>query len=408
MVLFNSMSADLGAPSGGEAGAGGAPVYVDPVANFNAINEHAVPPGPREYPPIPDPNGDPIAVEEAREAIHENGGRITFGRYMDIALYGRAGYYSTGKVNFQAYGDDAGEFFTSPEQSSDFSRVMAVGVCAILGAMGNQPFNLLELGAGSGRMLKDVLAALRNENPAVYGHTQAYIADYGGMRARQERVIGSNERAHTGSYAAMSTDEEHAQDLGKVSWVPDSALEQELDNGRPTIVISNEVPDAVRTEVVRNNEGVLEQKYVALNDANELIEEWGPLTTEVQEYVDTYGTTVDSGKEVSVSPAVVALHRRICRLIRRGGWINVDYGDDGPKQHPNKPPVPIAISFDGYPRGENYEAGAVRTYPPNYNPLQRTGDVDLTHNPDFTVIRRVVAEEGMTEVFYDRQGRGIS
>jgi SAM-dependent MidA family methyltransferase len=45
--------------------------------------------------------------------------------------------------------------------------------------MGRQPFNLVEPGAGSGRMMKDVLASMRNEDPLAYGFADAYIADYG-------------------------------------------------------------------------------------------------------------------------------------------------------------------------------------------------------------------------------------
>jgi SAM-dependent MidA family methyltransferase len=381
-----------------------APVVVDPVADFNRISEHTA--LDMSHPPRRNlrPNGDPAAVEEIHEAIRAGGGRITFGQYMDIALYGTGGYYSTGKVRFQGGNTEYGDFYTSPEQSADFSSAMNVGVCAILGAMGKQPVNLLELGAGSGRMKKDLLAAMRNEDPTAYGYVTAYIADYGGMGERQRRVIGSSERAHTGSYAAMSTQEEHQQDLDKVLWIPGSALDIELDNGKPTIVMSNEVHDAVRTEVIRNNEGDLEQKYVALNDNQELTEEWGDLTEEIRAYIETYGTVINPGMEAAISPDVVALQRRICRLIRRGGWINIDYSSEGPKQYPHRPwtPRPVKMQY-GHPTGDWHNKGAVFTYPHNYNPLQMPGELDLTHIPDFTVLRRVAAEAGMTEAYYGQQ-----
>lgn len=372
------------------------------VANLNERSAHAVL---RDAQPICRElraEGDPVAVAEVLAAIEASGGRIPFSRYMDIALYGEGGYYSQAKVNFQSgLTNDSGDFNTSPEQSDDFSRCMNVGVCAIAGAMGLQPFNLIEFGAGSGRMMKDVLATMRNENAALYDLVEAHIIDYGGMNARQRRILGSNERALPGSYAAMSAPDEHAQDLAKVRWTSGSAIDLTLDTDKPTVVMTNELHDVLRADVVRSNNGVYEQKYVAALEGM-LVEAWsGDLTDDVREYIERYDTVIEDGMEVAISTEAVALQRKLCKLIRRGGFICIDYGSLGPSPAPNIPWTPRTDG--GRPSDIGDDIGAVYTYPGNYNPLQMPGELDLTYRPDFEVLRAVSEEEGMTTVFEGSQ-----
>jgi SAM-dependent MidA family methyltransferase len=168
----------------------------------------------------------------------------------------------------------------------------------------------------------------------------------------------------------MSTEEEHQKDLAKVRWVAGSAFDLELDNGKPTVIMANEVPDAIRTNVARNSNGVLGQKFVAV-DNGKLTERWLPLTDEVRAYIEKYEVAIEPGREVAISTDVVELQRRLCRLIRRGGMISVDYGEDGPTYFPNTPwtPRPIETSF-GQPVGRWWKDAAVRTYPRWFNPLE--------------------------------------
>lgn len=82
------------------------------------------------------------------------GGVIGFDTWMRLALYAPGlGYYSAGAAKFGAGGD----FVTAPEISSLFSRCMARQAAEVLRVTGG---DILELGAGSGRMAADVLAEL--------------------------------------------------------------------------------------------------------------------------------------------------------------------------------------------------------------------------------------------------------
>src|SRR3954463_2500159 len=93
-------------------------------------------------------------AEHIRGFIREQGGVIGFDAFMRLALYAPGlGYYSAGATKLGA----AGDFVTAPEVSSLFSRCLARQVADVLAETGG---DILELGAGSGRMAADVLTEL--------------------------------------------------------------------------------------------------------------------------------------------------------------------------------------------------------------------------------------------------------
>ena len=82
------------------------------------------------------------------------GGWLSFERFMELALYAPGlGYYSAGSVKLGVDGD----FITAPEASDLFSRCIARQCAAVLARTGGE---ILELGAGSGRMAVAVLSEL--------------------------------------------------------------------------------------------------------------------------------------------------------------------------------------------------------------------------------------------------------
>ena len=61
-------------------------------------------------------------IELISHEMQQNGGAISFARYMELVLYAPGlGYYSAGKRKFGA----AGDFITAPEISPLFSRCLA-------------------------------------------------------------------------------------------------------------------------------------------------------------------------------------------------------------------------------------------------------------------------------------------
>lgn len=105
----------------------------------------------------------PLSAEEAAHSravaariaaeVRTAGGWLSFERFMELALYAPGlGYYSAGSVKIGARGD----FVTAPEVSDLFSRCVGQQCAQVLEDGGE----ILELGAGTGRMAAVVLTEL--------------------------------------------------------------------------------------------------------------------------------------------------------------------------------------------------------------------------------------------------------
>ena len=93
-----------------------------------------------------------------REELAAAGGWLSFERFMELALYAPGlGYYSAGSHKIGRGGD----FVTAPEVSELFSRCVARQCAEMLAGGGD----ILELGAGTGRLAAGILGALAREGP---------------------------------------------------------------------------------------------------------------------------------------------------------------------------------------------------------------------------------------------------
>ena len=136
----------------------------------------------------------PLTPEEAehsrqvealiRRRIAAAGGWIDFETFMELALYAPGlGYYSAGPAKFGRSGD----FITAPEMSDLFSQCVARQCADCLGALGGG--EILEIGAGTGRMAAAVLSVL-GEHRAL-PERYAILEVSADLRARQQERIAS-------------------------------------------------------------------------------------------------------------------------------------------------------------------------------------------------------------------------
>ncbi|UJP03957.1 MAG: SAM-dependent methyltransferase, partial [Nitrosomonas sp.] len=90
-----------------------------------------------------------------REKILAANNWISFEHYMNLALYAPGmGYYSSGATKLGS----AGDFVTAPEISPLFGRTLAQQLWQISQHLTR--FNILEFGAGSGKLARDILLEL--------------------------------------------------------------------------------------------------------------------------------------------------------------------------------------------------------------------------------------------------------
>ena len=98
----------------------------------------------------------PSAADEITAAIAAAGGAIPFSEYMQLALYGDGGFYTTGG----RAGRRGGDFITSPEVGPLFGTVIARALDAWWKELGSpNRFDVVECGAGPGTLARSILAA---------------------------------------------------------------------------------------------------------------------------------------------------------------------------------------------------------------------------------------------------------
>ena len=134
---------------------------------------------------------DPVAADHSArlqrsiaEAIRAAGGWIRFDRYMDLALYAPGlGYYAAGARKF---GDASagGDFVTAPEISPLFAAALAAQVAQVFA---HTPARIVEFGAGSGVLARDLLDALAGRGVAVERY--AIIELSPDLAARQRALL---------------------------------------------------------------------------------------------------------------------------------------------------------------------------------------------------------------------------
>lgn len=96
------------------------------------------------------------ATADLAARIDAAGGAIRFDAFMDLALYGDHGFYSSGTGRAGRRGD----FITSPEVGPLFGRVLALALDTWWEELGSpENFRVFDVGAGPGSLARAVLAA---------------------------------------------------------------------------------------------------------------------------------------------------------------------------------------------------------------------------------------------------------
>jgi SAM-dependent MidA family methyltransferase len=242
-------------------------------------------------------------IARIKTEIEQNGGSISFQRYMELTLYAPGlGYYAAGSTKF----GEEGDFITAPEISSLFSRALAKAILPALAPELNQEFIILEVGAGRGRMAADILVYLQQANrlPKEYWILEL-SAD---LRQRQKQTI-----------------EELAPELlDRVKWL------DQLPETFSGVVLANELLDAMPVQLFQKNEkNINEVNVVWLNDRfcfeikssfdQRLIQRVKGIETEL-------GIEFETGYVSEINFAAEDWLKSIAERLQQGMIILIDYG----------------------------------------------------------------------------------
>jgi SAM-dependent MidA family methyltransferase len=248
------------------------------------------------------PRPDPVAADHSARlrsliarTIDEAGGWIPFDRYMELALYAAGlGYYAAGA---RKLGDSAagGDFVTAPEISPLFASALAAQVAQLFAHL---PARIVEFGAGSGALARDLLDALAARGVEVERY--AIVELSADLVARQRTLLGQR----------------------NVEWLaaPPRAFEG--------VMLANEVIDVMPVKLFVKRGGLALERGVGLEHDRLLLVErpaGADLSAAVEAIEREVGPLPDGyGSEVGLAAA--AWMRSAAEWLARGVLLAIDYG----------------------------------------------------------------------------------
>jgi SAM-dependent MidA family methyltransferase len=235
-----------------------------------------------------------------RGRITAAGGWLPFDEYMRIALYEPGmGYYSAGAHKLGAGGD----FTTAPEISPLFGRCLASHCIDVL--QGIDGGDVLELGAGSGRLAFDVLTAMAEQGapPSRYRILEI-SAD---LRERQQRLLATLP----------------ATLVSRVEWL--DAPPREPWQGA---LLANEVLDALPVKRFARRRGEWRELGVAVDESDALCWQDAAASSALNAGIialDLPGDLPD-GFESEICPMLGPWTHEVTTAMQHGVALFIDYG----------------------------------------------------------------------------------
>lgn len=314
--------------------------------------------------PLPEPEADALlASDELAQAIaleiDRAGGFLPFSRFMELALYRPAsGYYMAGMTPLGGQGD----FTTAPELTPLFGRTLAHQIAPYC-----RGADVLELGAGTGRLAADVLVELRALDAL----------------PRRYRILEVSPSQQARAHATLS---ERAP-FATVEWL------DRLPEAIEGVVLANEILDAVPCElIVRSASGWLERGVVrGAAGARFGFADRAPSAERAAFYERRLPAGLETGYVTEVNPAAEALVASVSAALAHGLALWIDYG---------------------FPRAEYYHPDRSQgTLVAHYrhrvhsDVLKWPGLQDLTAHVDFSAMAEAARAAGCDVLGYTSQAR---
>jgi SAM-dependent MidA family methyltransferase len=256
-----------------------------------------------------------------------NEGPIPFEIFMQTALYSEHGFFSTGPVRSSATGD----FLTSPEVSPWFGTTIARFLRSF------QPKTIVEVGAGTGSLLRSLLAG--------FGEVDAW-------------AVEASSTARAALLDVLSED----RIVEALGGVPD---------GFSGALIANELVDNLPVALaVRKGDGWVEH-FVGVEDDELVFVENSP-RRDVVKWVERFGGEVPDGGVVEVQLQATEWLGQVLRRMSSGVIVLIDYGGTVEELEPRR------------------NIGTLRTYRGHHlgpDPLLEPGATDITVDVNFTALQ---------------------
>ena len=293
---------------------------------------------------------------------------MTVAAFMDLVLYDPGlGYYTRATQR----SGRAGDFFTSVDVGPLFGELLEIQLAEMAELLegGNggplARFDLVEAGAGNGRLTADILRAARGRDPGLYDLTRVHLVETSALaRAAQQNTLGDAVERLVCSSPTLPPSFEG-------------------------VLIANELLDALPVhQVVMRMDG-LREVYVESRrdqDGGLVTSEGPPSTPALAGYLAQLGITLEPGWQAEIGLRAVEWVRSAARCLRRGFIILIDYGHEARELYSGSHAGGTLTSFSRHTMPDRGSGT------PGW--LDRPGEQDITAHVDFTSVRSAAEDEG--------------
>ena len=264
-------------------------------------------------------------------------------QFIEFALYDKVNGYYMKKNPFGKEGD----FITAPNITRLFSEIIAIWVLTFWKSIGSpRKFNLLELGAGNGEMMKVIIETLKNF-PECFNNCNFQIHEKSEFLKKQQQFNLKSE---------------------KMTWIDNI----KINNLFPTIYLANEFFDALPIkQFFKRKEGWVE-RFVNFKDEKNA--EFKEQLIDIKNIEQNLKFEISKDQEIiEYSPSSLEYLKDISNLIKNndGGLLIIDYGYLNLKMKETL----LAIKNHKYS-----------------NILEDIGDSDITYNINFNLFKKFVGQ----------------
>lgn len=278
--------------------------------------------------------------------IKNSKGFIGFDEFMDIALYDKKfGYYRRKEIIFAENGD----FITSPEVSDLFGYCLARQVSVFT----KNNFDVLEFGAGSGKLAKQILLELSRLNSLPENY---YIIELSALRKKQQKDLISTLPKEISS---------------RVKWL------NSLPDNYIGVMIANEVLDAMPVKRILYNNNNFFELGVGEKSGNFY---WKLSENVFDKHIDFLPNNVENNFITEINLNAISWINAIYDSIEKGVVFLIDYGMNRKEYH----------HIDRF-------KGTLRCYSKNKisdNPFDNIGKQDITASVNFSDISQTAKNIG--------------
>lgn len=309
-----------------------------------------------------------------RDEIDFAGGWISFARYMELALYQPGfGYYNGGAAKLGSGGD----FVTAPEISALFGRALAKQVLQVLTQVSKQTgsADILEFGAGSGKLALDVLQELEQMDSLPLRYCILEVSAE--LRERQQVLLS----------------EQIPNLMPRVTWL------DRLPDHFSGVILVNEVLDAMPVHLVEWRDNALFERGVVWNEKEqESTFAWDdrPLENETLKTIaDKLAAHINPDHDPALSYiseinlAARYFIRSLSKILRQGAAIVIDYGFGSHEYyHPQRSQGTLMCHYRHYAHSD---------------PFYLPGLQDITSHVDFSTLAEAAKETNLQQLGYTTQ-----